>query len=94
MTDPVKPKLVLFGSGLFADNRTLEISPTNLDVLVNAVTWLRGRPDLLGISPKTNVALTLAVNPGMRARLVIVPTIMSASMIIGLGVATYLARRA
>ncbi len=91
--DPVKPKLVVFSSPYLIDNPFIEIAPTNLDLVMNAATWLRGRPDLIGITPKTHVALTLSVNPGMRARLVIVPTIMSVVVIIGLGVGTYLARR-
>ena len=46
-----------------AENVFQEVDPTNLDLLMNAASWLRGRPDTLGIAPKTHVALTLSVDP-------------------------------
>lgn len=87
------PRLVVFSSGMMGDNYVLEAEPTNQDLLVNAMSWLRGRSDLQGISPKTHVALTLTAEPTLRYRLVMVPTVMAVVLIIGLGVATYLARR-
>ena len=68
-----KPRLVLFSSRSLADNIVQGIEPTNLDLVMNAASWLRGRPDAVGIAPKTHVALTLAadsllrVPPGLRA---------------------------
>ena len=47
-----------------AENRIQEIEQTNLDLLMNAASWLRNRPDTQGIAPHTHVALTLAVDPG------------------------------
>jgi hypothetical protein len=89
-----KPRLVLFSSRFLADNFCLEVEQTaNLDLLVNAISWLRGQAELGGIAPKTHVALTLAAEPLLRFRLIMVPTVMSALLIIGLGLTTYLARR-
>jgi hypothetical protein len=76
-----------------ADNQSLELEPTNLDLLMNAVNWLRGRPELRGIAPKTHVALAMSADPSMRLRLVLVPTMVAILVIIGLGVTTYMARR-
>ncbi|MEJ7638216.1 MAG: ABC transporter, partial [Singulisphaera sp.] len=87
------PRLVLVSSRYVADNQSLELEPTNLDLLMNAVNWLRGRPELRGIAPKTHVALALSADPSMRLRLVLVPTLMAILVIIGLGVTTYMARR-
>jgi hypothetical protein len=87
------PRLVLLSSRYLADNQSLELEPTNLDLLMNAVSWLRGRPELSGIAPKTHMALALTADPSMRLRLVLVPTLMALLVIIGLGTATYMTRR-
>ncbi|MHC5539007.1 GldG family protein, partial [Singulisphaera rosea] len=78
---------------VFADNTMLALEPTNQDVLMNAIGWLRGRSDLQGIAPKTHVSLTLAADPVLRARLIMVPTVMAVLLIVALGIATYVARR-
>src|SRR5262249_2514777 len=88
-----KPRLVLFSSATMADNLLQEIAPSNLDLLMNAASWLRGRPDTMGISAKTHVALTLAVDEQLRARLIMVPTTTAMMVIIALGVIVYMARR-
>ena len=54
---------------------------------------LRGRPELQGIAPQTHVALTLVADPGLRARLVLVPTLLAVCVIVGLGFTIYVARR-
>jgi hypothetical protein len=91
-TAPGAPRLVLFSSGAMADNPVLELEPTNQDLLMNAVSWLRGRSDVQGITPKTHTALTLSVDPILRFRLIMVPTVMAVILILGLGLTTYLAR--
>jgi len=88
-----KPRLVLFSSRFMADNLFLVEEPTNLDLLMNAINWLRGQAELGGIAPKSHVALTLAADPVLRTRLVLVPTVMAVLLIIGLGLTTYMARR-
>ena len=60
-----------------ADNLFLVEEPTNLDLLMNAINWLRGQAELGGIAPKSHVALTLAADPVLRTRLVLVPTVMA-----------------
>ncbi len=87
------PRLAILSSGLMADNPFLEIEPTNLDLLINAASWLRGKAELRGIAPKTHEALTLVADPALRTRLILVPTVMAVLLIIGLGVTTYAARR-
>ena len=62
-----------------ADNQIVRIEPTNLDLLMNAVHWLRGRPELLGIDPKTHESLMFAADPGLQLRLVMVPTLWPSS---------------
>lgn len=91
-SDP-KPRLVLFSSRAIAGNLVVEIENSNLDMVMNAASWLRDRPDAVGISPSTHVALQLTVDPALRARLVIVPTVTALIVIIGIGITVYLTRR-
>ena len=85
------PRLVVIGSDYAAAN---PYAPHNFDLIVNAVNWLRGRAEQRGAIPaKRHTALALAANPQLRAKIVLVPTLMAVSVIIGFGVATYLARR-
>jgi hypothetical protein len=88
-----QPRLVLFSSPAIADNVLQAIEPSNLDLLMNAASWLRNRPDTLGIPPKTHVALTLNVDPLLRSRLILVPTVTAAMLIIAIGIIVYVARR-
>lgn len=88
------PRLVLFSTPSLADDPYVTVAPANLDLLTNAVNWLRGRPERGGIAPATHEALTLAIDPGLRSRLVIVPTILAVAGIVAVGLATYFARRA
>ena len=87
-------RVVIFSSPLIASNPYLVREFANLDVVVNAFNWLRGKPQLTGISPKTHTALRLAVNPALQSRLVSIPTLLSIVAIFGLGAATYYNRRA
>ena len=87
--------MVVFSGPVLADNQFLmSQSYGNMDLVVNSIEWLRGRSDLQGITPKTHVALRLTVDPNLRWRLVAVPTMVAMALILGLGVSTYLARRA
>ncbi len=88
-----KPRLVLISCPAMAENAILEIEQTNLDLLMNAASWLRNRPDTQGIPPHTHVALTLSVDPFLRSRLILVPSVVAALAIIGLGTTVYVARR-
>ncbi|MCA1684842.1 MAG: Gldg family protein [Planctomycetia bacterium] len=90
---PGAARLVVFSSRNVGDNRSVQVDPENLDLVMNAVNWLRGRPDLEGIAPKTHVSLTLTADPLVRTRLILVPTVMSVLLILTLGAATYLSRR-
>ena len=90
---PGTPRMVVLTGRYMADNAVLQLAPANLDLLMNAVNWLRGKAELGGIPAKTHVAMTLTADPVVRARLVLVPTVMAVLLIITLGVTTYLARR-
>ncbi len=88
-----QPRLVLFSCPMMAENALQEITPANLDLLMNAASWLRGRPDTLGLSPSTHTALTLIVDPQLRQRLILVPTTTAAMLIIAMGIMVYFSRR-
>jgi hypothetical protein len=88
-----KPRLVLFSCPGMAENVFQEIERTNLDLLMNAASWLRGRPDTQGIAPHTHVTLTLAVDPYLRSRLILVPSVVAVMLIVAMGIIVYVARR-
>ncbi|QDV34572.1 GldG family protein [Tautonia plasticadhaerens] len=88
------PRLVLISSPEAADNPIVaSTGVANLDLVVNAVGWLQDRPDLVSIAPRTYTARVLKAGPNLRAKLVLLPTLLSVSVLIGLGMATYMARR-
>lgn len=87
------PRLVVISSPLVADNPYLVRDSTNLDLLMNALHWLRGRPDQIGLPGKTHESLLFAAGPSLRSRLVLVPTLIAVVVIVGLGVTIYLSRR-
>jgi hypothetical protein len=88
-----KPRLVLFSCPGMAENVFHEIERTNLDLLMNAASWLRGRPDTQGIGPHTHVTLTLSVDPYLRSRLILVPSVVAVMLIIAIGIIVYVVRR-
>ena len=92
-TPEEKPRLVLLSCPKMAENFYPDRAPSNLDLLMNAASWLRGRPETLGIAPKTHVALTLAVDDALRSRLIMVPSATAVMLIIAMGIIVYIARR-
>ena len=92
-SEPPTPRLVLFSTPTIGDNRLLRTDATNIDLLMNAVSWLRGKPEAIGIASKTHESLMFAADPGLQLRLVMVPTLAMVVVILGLGLSTYLARR-
>jgi hypothetical protein len=88
------PRLVLISSPYAADNQVVVAEGVaNLNLIGNAVSWLQDRPDLVGIAPRTYTARVLKAGPNLRAKLVLLPSMLAVSVLIGLGMATYLARR-
>ena len=88
-----KHRLVLFSCPAMAENVFQEIERTNLDMLMLAAGWLRGRPDTMGIPPKHHIALTLSVDPELRQRLILVPSVVAVLSIIAMGIIVFTARR-
>ncbi|WP_165219151.1 Gldg family protein [Aquisphaera insulae] len=88
-----RPRLVLFSSGTMGANFVKAIAPANMDLLMSAASWLRGRPDAIGITPSTHTALTLRADPALRSRLILVPTVMSILGVLAVGTIVYVSRR-
>ena len=89
--DDPTPKLVVLSCPSVADDYYVRNEP-NLDLVVNAVQWLRDRPDLQGLSPRRREVLAFRADPDLRARLVALPTLVSLGVIVAAAVATYMAR--
>ena len=92
-TGPGAPRLVIASSRYMANNAWIQQFPANLDFLMNSVNWLRRDDGSVGIAPLTHDSMTLTADAVLRARLVLVPTVMAGILIISVGVLTYLARR-
>jgi ABC-type uncharacterized transport system len=88
-----KPRLVLFSCPAMAENIFQDIERTNLDMLMIAAGWLRARSDTLGIPPHPHVALRLSVDPELRNRLILVPSVVALMLIIAMGIIVFTARR-
>ena len=89
------PRLVVLSSLGAVDNIFVNLDPANLDLLINATSWLRqGKTSGALIADKRHEALQFTAEPLLRARLVFVPTIMAVIVIIFLGLVTYNNRRA
>ncbi len=88
-----KPRLVLFSCPAMALNMFQDMERTNLDILMIAAGWLRGRDDTMGIAPSPHVALRLSIDPELRSRLILVPSVVALMSIIAMGVIIYTARR-
>ncbi len=93
--DEEKPRLVVFSSADLADNRYARYVgyETNLDLAVNAANWLRGRLDLPAIAPRTRTIARLNPDPNVQIKLVLLPTLLAVSILLGLATAVFLARR-
>jgi hypothetical protein len=89
----LKPRLLLVSSRSAGDDAVVEAEPTNLDLLMNAVGWLRGRGDSAGVPPKVHAALTLVADPGLRWRLLLAPTVVAAACLAAVGGLVYMVRR-
>ena len=88
-----KPRLVLFSCPAMAENAFQKSELSNLDMLMISASWLRGRSDTLGIPPHMHVALTLSVDPELRQRLIVVPSVVALLSIIAIGIVVFTARR-
>jgi hypothetical protein len=88
-----KPRLVLLSCPAMAQNVFQELERTNLDLLMIAAGWLRGRSDTLGIPPHIHVAHTLQVDPRLRQQLILVPSVVAILSIIAMGIIVFSARR-
>ncbi|WP_165071616.1 GldG family protein [Paludisphaera rhizosphaerae] len=88
-----KPRLVLISSRAAGDDAVDSIEATNLDFLMNATSWLRGREDSVGVPAQLHEALTLTADPGLRWRLIMAPTVVAAAAIVALGAFVYAIRR-
>jgi hypothetical protein len=87
------PRLIIASSRSMGNNFWVQQFPQNLDFLMNSLNWLRGSSGSVGIAPHTHDAITLTADSVLRARLVLVPTVMAGILIISVGVLTYIARR-
>jgi ABC-type uncharacterized transport system involved in gliding motility auxiliary subunit len=88
------PRLVVLSSLGMVDNVFLGMDPANLDLLVNATSWLRKEKTVTGIIPKRHEDIQFTADPVLRTRLVFVPTVTAMLMIVMLGLFTYNNRRA
>ncbi|HWE39544.1 MAG TPA: GldG family protein [Isosphaeraceae bacterium] len=92
-TEGDTPRLVVFGSTLAFDDQYVEIDFHNLDLAVNAISWLRGRREQIGVAPKKGTTLLMTASRVQQSKMILVPTLMALVAIVGFGLSTYAARR-
>ncbi len=88
-----QPRLVVLSSPSLATNAIVSAAPTNLDLVVNAIAWLKRKPALLGIAPATHAARTLVADRGLQTRLVLVPTALAVAVLLAMAYGAYRSRR-
>lgn len=88
-----QPRLVVFGDGQMASNKTLERSVPYHDLVVSSIAWFE-RPEDIGIAPKITHMYTFPVGTGVsRTRMVLLPMGLMALGLIGLGLGVWVVRR-
>jgi hypothetical protein len=89
------PRLVVMSCSNVFDNLMIVASQEyNLDLFGDAVNWLRDRSELASVAPKRHVAERLRLaDARTRSNLIVVPTVMSLTVVVCLGVFVFLSRR-
>jgi hypothetical protein len=95
MRQPVEgtPRLAVFGNAALASNDLVEkAGGFYYEIVANTLDWLRGRPQSIGIEPKTRNVFTLApeANTG---RMILLPAALMVLTIVGLGAGIWAVRR-
>ncbi len=89
-----EPIGVVIGSPNAVDNRMLSLQGfANRDLILNAISWLEDRPELAGIEPRTYVVRRLTASEDLRAKLVLLPTVMAIVVLLALGMTMAITRR-
>lgn len=91
--DADTPRLVVLGSTQALDDEMVRIDPLNLDLAVNAISWLRGRREQIGVAPKKSTTLKMTASGPQQLKMIVFPTLMALVAIVGFGLSTYTARR-
>lgn len=92
-----RPSIVVFADSDFAANHILSLSETqneaNVDIFINAVNWLVGRTENIGIQPKKELARRVYTTQKTRRRLFWGIVVFPVLMMSVLGVLVWRARR-
>jgi hypothetical protein len=86
-----KPRLVVFGDASLASNPYVSQGPY-FDLVASCVDWLRNRPNSIGIAPKERNFFALGPNVSS-TRMIVLPGLIAALAIIGLGTGVWIVRR-
>ena len=89
-----KPRLLVFGDASFASNvfASDRGGQSTVDVLTSGIDWLRERPDSVGIEPKKRDFYSISPTASL-SKLILLPGLLAAIVIIGLGTGVWVVRR-
>ena len=84
---------MLFACPAMAENIFQDIERTNLDMLMIAAGWLRGARTRWASHRSRTSRSDFHVDPELRNRLILVPSVVAMMLIIAMGVIVFTARR-
>ncbi len=89
-----KPRLLVFGDASFASNvfASDRGGQSTVDVLTSGIDWLRERPNSVGIEPKKRDFYSISPTASL-SKLILLPGLLAAIVIIGLGTGVWVVRR-
>lgn len=86
------PVMVVFGDASFASNPWASQLATNRDLFLNAVNWMRGRTELIGIQPRTRKNIRLTLDNRQYKRMLFGPSLTMLFLFGALGACVWMVR--
>lgn len=87
--EAARSRLVVFGSAQFADNRELEGTYYNRDLLLNSFAWLAGEADLLSIRPRAIRASRVQFTPEQETVIFYLSVLLIPQLLLLVGIAVW-----
>lgn len=87
--EAAETRLVVYGSAQFADNRELEGTYYNRDLLLNSFAWLAGEADLLSIRPRAIRASRAQFTPEQETVIFYLSVLLIPQMLLLAGIAVW-----
>jgi len=90
---PEEARLVVFGSGMFADNQQLAQSRLNGDLALNAVGWLVGQEELVSVRSRSVRASRVELTGNQTVQIFYLSVLIVPQLLVTLGIAVWWRRK-